>query len=66
MGYTISFFINGYGQQPNSISNVNTIPELPILEEDGFIFEGWYLEEDLINKAEAGIELTSDITLYAC
>ena len=40
MSYTISFFTNGYGQQPNSISNVNTIPELPILVEDGFTFGG--------------------------
>jgi hypothetical protein len=40
MSYTISFFINGYGQQPDDITNINVIPELPVLTEEGFIFEG--------------------------
>ena len=68
MGYTISFFNNGYGIQPEPITNIEilTADNLPVLKEDGFIFEGWYLDEELTTKAEVGTELTSDITLYAC
>jgi hypothetical protein len=40
MSYTISFFTNGYGTQPDPIVNVTTTPELPVLTEEGFIFEG--------------------------
>ena len=40
MSYTISFFNNGYGQQLDPISGVTIIPELPLLSEDGFIFDG--------------------------
>ena len=66
MGYTISFFNNGYGQNLEPLVGATTIPNLPILEEEGFIFEGWYLDEDLTVLAEVGAELISDITLYAC
>lgn len=65
MGYNVSFFINGYGTQPESLTDISILPELPILEEAGFIFEGWYLDEDLTTPAEAGMEVNSDITLYA-
>ena len=65
MNYTITFFNNGYGQEIADLTNINIIPDLPILEEAGFIFEGWYLDEDLTTPAEAGMEINSDITLYA-
>lgn len=65
MGYNVSFFINGYGTQPESLTDVSILPELPVLEEAGFIFEGWYLDEELTTPAEAGMEINSDVTLYA-
>ena len=65
MTYSISFFINGYGQQPGSIDNVLVIPELPILSEEGFIFNGWFLDEDLTIQALEGTALTADLMLYA-
>lgn len=65
MGYNVSFFINGYGTQPESLTDISVLPELPVLEEAGFIFEGWYLDEDLTTPAEAGMEINSDVTLYA-
>jgi hypothetical protein len=40
MGYNVSFFINGYGTQPESLTDISILPELPVLEEAGFIFEG--------------------------
>ena len=40
MSYTISFFNNGYGQNLEPLTGVTTIPNLPILEEEGFTFEG--------------------------
>ncbi len=65
MSYTVSFFINGYGQQPVDLVNITVLPELPVLTEEGFTFDGWFLDEDLTIKAEAGMEITSDILLYA-
>ena len=40
MGYTLSFFINGYGIQPEDILDIEILPALPLLKEEGFIFEG--------------------------
>ena len=40
MSYTVSFFINGYGQQPVDIVNITVLPELPVLTEEGFTFDG--------------------------
>jgi uncharacterized repeat protein (TIGR02543 family) len=65
MSYNISFFINGYGQQPDSLTDVSVLPELPVLTEDGFIFDGWFLDEDLTIPAEVGMAVTSDLILYA-
>ena len=65
MSYNISFFINGYGQQPDNLTNISVLPELPVLTEDGFIFDGWFLDEDLTILAEVGMKVTSDLTLYA-
>ena len=63
--YSISFFNNGYGQQLEPINDVTIIPELPLLVEDGFMFDGWYLDEELTIPAEIGMLLESDIILYA-
>lgn len=38
--YTVTFFTNGYSQQPADLVDISVLPELPILEEDGFTFEG--------------------------
>ena len=45
---------------------IATIPnELPILEEEGYEFGGWYYDEEFTKIAISGDELTSDTKLYA-
>ena len=63
--YTISFEINGYGEQPASLNNVKLVQNLPVLTADDMIFEGWYEDEGLQNKVTLDTKLVNDITLYA-
>lgn len=65
MGYTITFFNNGYGQELDPLYNITTIEDLPELTDEGFIFEGWYLDEELTTPVTYKMILTSDIILYA-
>jgi len=65
---TVVFFTNG-GSSVNSISDIeygNTIvePEHPIYE--GFIFDGWYLDEELTTKWDFENDVvTENMILYA-
>ncbi len=70
--YTISFEVNGHGEKPSDITNVTIIPnELPILEANDYIFDGWYFDDSLTNKVVLGAKITGNnapstiITLYA-
>ena len=68
--YTIKFETNGHGTKPSDITNVTNIPsELPTLEADGYVFEGWYLDANYIEKVALGAKINSTsstaITLYA-
>lgn len=64
--YTISFNSNGYGTNPENITDTLIIPEyLPVLEYPGYNFIGWYYDEDCTVKANKDDKITRDITLYA-
>ncbi len=66
ISYSITFDINGHGEQPEKISNLYNLPEeLPTLTENGYVFFGWYLDSQFVIPAALGTKLTSDITLYA-
>ncbi|MBO5711342.1 MAG: InlB B-repeat-containing protein, partial [Acholeplasmatales bacterium] len=64
--YTISFDMNGYGQQVEAITNQTTIPVgLPQPVEPGYKFDGWYYDEACTNLVYAFKTIESDVTLYA-
>ena len=62
---TISF-VTGEGHNPvDSIEyNKNVVAALPILEEEGFVFNGWYLDAEFTELVEKYIP-TETATLYA-
>lgn len=67
--YTVTFHKNGYGTEPDPIPNVksgSTIEEPDALSEEGWIFEGWYKEENCVNKWDfATDKVTQNTDLYA-
>lgn len=65
--YNVTFVTNGYGVQPDALTEVVALPLiLPVLtDESGYVFHGWYLDEDLTMPAVAGTRIYHDVTLYA-
>ena len=64
--YTVTYIINGHGEQPGALKGVNSLPKtLPILIEEGYIFGGWYYDEALTNQAVVNTVIESNIILYA-
>lgn len=64
--YEITFNNCGFGESTESVSDVLNLPlNLPILFEDGYKFDGWYLDENYTKLAKEGMTISSDITLYA-
>lgn len=64
--FTITYNINGHGTAVNPVTNATALPAvLPTLTEEGWEFEGWYLDAACTTKAEAGKNITEDTTLYA-
>ncbi len=63
--YTITYDTQSHGDKPNPVQG-NTIPEsLPILQEEGYHFDGWYLDKEGTQAVIKNSKLTSDVTLYA-
>ncbi len=65
--YSVTYEINGHGVQPEGLPSVTNLPEsLPVLEAEGFRFEGWYLDNTTFqHQVEGGQEVTQNTTLYA-
>ncbi|MDE6408488.1 MAG: InlB B-repeat-containing protein [Anaeroplasmataceae bacterium] len=65
--YSITYVTNGHGQQPANLKNQAYIPSsLPVLREEGWRFEGWYLDnETFLDEAKVSVKLSEDTTLYA-
>ena len=64
--YTITYDINGIGDAVSIVENVLELPNtLPLLEAEGYRFDGWYMDALFTTKAEAGQSITKDTTLYA-
>ena len=63
--YRVEFEINGHGTKPDAIKDVTKLPKLSVLQEEGFNFIGWYLDEQLTIAAIEGAILSSDVKVYA-
>ena len=71
--YNIDYKQNGgtfYITQPPKTFGVNGIEKLPSSSRQGYIFAGWYLDEQLTNRLEndcipADFVINHDITVYA-
>ena len=65
--YTVTFENYGKGIKPKNLEDVLELPEeLPILEEKGYEFLGWYYDETFIIEALPNDLVIEDTTLYAC
>ena len=64
--YTITYNINGHGDETAAKGDLTTIPsELPTLTAEGYTFGGWYMDQACTNAVTKGATLTGNITLYA-
>ena len=51
---------------PEALTNVTALPNpLPTISTSGYVFEGWYTDENYQFAASAGNAITGDTTLYA-
>ena len=64
--YTVTYQINGFGIQPENLTQVTALPTaFPVLTAEGYEFGGWYTDSELTKAAVAGAEITANTTLYA-
>ena len=64
--YSIGFYTFEKVEAPAIINNVTKIPSnLPVLEVEGFKFEGWYYDFSFTKPVRIGDELENNVTLYA-
>lgn len=63
--YTISFQNNGHGETIEPIMDAHDLSNLPVLQEDGWKFEGWFLDKDFSEKVNDSFKLKENIILYA-
>lgn len=64
--FNINYFVYGHGEAPDATIGVKNIPlELPILEDEGYIFLGWTKNLATSEIVIPGEEINSDIRLYA-
>ncbi|MDE5867551.1 MAG: InlB B-repeat-containing protein, partial [Anaeroplasmataceae bacterium] len=65
MRYTISFVLNGYGEEISNRKGSYIPDELPIPNDETMVFAGWYLDDEFTTPVEAGAIIFGDVTLYA-
>ena len=63
--YTITYQINGHGNEIESIKGTVLPNELPALSEEGWTFKGWYIDEALTKPADPNSTIEKNTTLYA-
>ncbi|MDE5715144.1 MAG: InlB B-repeat-containing protein [Anaeroplasmataceae bacterium] len=64
--YKVTYNVNGHGEAPAEVTDVTSLPTtLPTLTVEGWKFEGWFLDADCTQKAEAGAAIEADTILYA-
>ena len=67
IAYTVSFNSNGGSKiSSETVTNGKPLNSLTVPNKDGYVFEGWYVDEALTTPFNFGVTLiTKDITLYA-
>ena len=64
--YMVTYSTQGHGSAIASTKGISCLPDpLPIPEETGWEFQGWYLDDAYQEKAIDGAAITTDTTLYA-
>ena len=64
--YTVTFETNGGNMiEPQTVEEGNTATKPEDPEKEGYTFEGWYEDEELINVYDFETPVTANITLYA-
>lgn len=64
--YQVKFETNGHGQvDPQSVGENEKATEPTRPEASGYIFDGWYADEDLKEKFDFNTQITKNTTLYA-
>lgn len=63
--YTVSFNNGGHGATVAAEERLALPNPLPVLSEEGWIFEGWFTDAAFTTEAVAGEALTANTTLYA-
>lgn len=57
------------GQEHNDVSsqdyNINIVASLPVLEENGYVFNGWFFDEEFTEAVPSSWKPTENDTLYA-
>lgn len=63
---TISFVVGEGHTEIASIScNINVPVKLPSGEDAGYVFNGWFYDQEFTKAVPANLVITEDITLYA-
>ncbi|MBO4858562.1 MAG: InlB B-repeat-containing protein [Treponema sp.] len=64
--YTITYnTAHGTAPEQKEVRKIITDSELPSLNENGWVLEGWYYDSACTQEVTAGSELTGSVTLYA-
>ena len=64
--HQVNFETNGHGEvEPQSVAENGKATEPTKPEKSGYIFEGWYVDEDLKEKFDFNTPITKNTTLYA-
>lgn len=61
--YTVHFEMNG--ADPIEDMKTRRLESAPVVSRDGYVFDGWYLDDTFATPAQFPMDLTNDITLYA-
>ena len=64
--YKVIYYTFNKTTDPTTVKDVTNLPdELPVLEVEGYTFEGWFYDINFTNEAKAGDALEKNVTLYA-
>ncbi|MDE5714923.1 MAG: InlB B-repeat-containing protein [Anaeroplasmataceae bacterium] len=64
--FTLTYENNGHGQKIEEVVNLRNLPEaFPVLSEEGYHFDGWFIDSDFEIIAVVSTPMKNDMTLYA-